>query len=127
MEGQERRTPRRVWGDAAEQLVVEHLERAGYAVRDRNVICRHGELDVVVERGSTVAFVEVRMRATDAWGDPALSVSRAKQRRVVLAALEYCQKHRLFQRDLRFDVASVVGRGRQGAVELLEHAFEAGL
>lgn len=117
---------RRKTGDQAEQLVVEHLERLGYVIRDRNVSCRRGELDIVAERGLELVFVEVRMRATDTWGDPATSVLHGKQRKVVLAAHEYCQRHRLFQRAIRFDVASVVGRGREGHVELIEDAFEAG-
>ncbi|MFZ5440522.1 MAG: YraN family protein [Myxococcota bacterium] len=120
-------TPRREVGDAAEQLVVEHLEREGWAIRDRNVICRRGELDVVAEKGPVLAFVEVRMRSTAAWGDPSMTVTRSKQRKVVLAAHEYCQRHRLFERVIRFDVASVVGRGRHGAVELIPDAFEAEL
>lgn len=116
---------RRAFGAGAEQLVVEHLERNGWRVRDRNVHCRHGELDVVAEKDGVLAFVEVRMRSTATWGDPSQSVSRAKQRRVWLAATEYCQRHGLFQRLIRFDVASVVGRGRSGHVELIEDAFEA--
>jgi putative endonuclease len=120
-------TERRARGDAAEQLVVEHLEREGYIIRDRNVICRRGELDVIAEKGELLAFVEVRMRATAAWGDPSMTVTGAKQRKVVLAAHEYCQRHRLFARVIRFDVASVVGRGREGHVELIPDAFEAGM
>jgi putative endonuclease len=116
---------RRKVGDEAEQLVVEHLEREGYVVRDRNVLCRRGELDVVAEKGSVLAFVEVRMRSTSVWGDPASTVTFAKQRKVVLAAHEYCQRHRLFDRMIRFDVASVVGRGRTGNVEHIADAFEA--
>lgn len=118
---------RRAVGDEAEQLVVEHLERTGYVVRDRNVICRHGEIDIVAEKGRVLAFVEVRMRTTDVWGDPSMTVSFSKQRKVVLSAHEYCQRHRLFARDIRFDVASVIGRGRKGAVEVIEDAFEAGM
>lgn len=118
---------RRAVGDEAEQLVVEHLEREGYVVRDRNVLCRRGELDVVAEKGGVLAFVEVRMRSTDTWGDPSMTVMGAKQRKVVLAAHEYCQRHRLFARVIRFDVASVIGRGRSGQVELITDAFEAGM
>ena len=116
---------RRVIGDEAEQLVVEHLTRHGWRVRDRNVLCRYGELDVVAERGKTLAFVEVRMRSTSLWGEPSESVLKKKQRRVVLAAAEYCQRARLFERVIRFDVASVVGRGKGGALEYIEGAFEA--
>lgn len=118
---------RRAVGDAAEQLVVEHLEREGYVIRDRNVLCRRGELDVVAEQGAVLAFVEVRMRSTAVWGDPSMTVTWAKQRKVVLAAHEYCQRHRLFARVIRFDVASVVGRGREGHVEYIVDAFEAGI
>lgn len=114
-------------GDEAEQLVVEHYEREGFIVRDRNVHCRSGELDVVVEKGDELVFVEVRMRASDVWGDPAATVSHAKQRKVILSAHEYCQRHRLFARVIRFDVASVIGRGRGGRVELIPDAFEAGV
>lgn len=120
-------TGKRRAGDEAEQLAVEHLEREGYVIRDRNVLCRRGELDVVAEKGDVLAFVEVRMRATAVWGDPSMTVTHGKQRRVVLAAHEYCQRHRLFARVIRFDVASVIGKGRAGQVEYIEDAFEAGV
>ena len=120
-------TQKRAVGDEAEQLAVEHLEREGYTIRDRNVLCRRGELDVVAEKGDVLAFVEVRMRSSAVWGDPSMTVTHAKQRKVVLAAHEYCQRHRLFARVIRFDVASVVGKGRQGHVEHIVDAFDAGL
>lgn len=118
---------RKIVGNEAEQLVVEHLEREGYAIRARNVLFRRGELDIVAEKGELVAFVEVRMRSSAAWGDPSSTVTWAKQRKVVLAAHEYCQRHRLFARVLRFDVATVVGRGRSGRVEHIVDAFDAGM
>ncbi|MDX2011969.1 MAG: YraN family protein [Myxococcaceae bacterium] len=120
------RTTKRVAGDEAEALVVEHYERCGWTVRDRNVLSRRGEVDIVAERGEQLAFVEVRMRATDVWGDPSLTVGRSKQRTVVLAALQYLQRQRLLNRAIQFDVASVVGRGRAGRVEIIPDAFDAG-
>lgn len=115
-------SPKRQAGNRAEDRVVEHLERTGFTVRDRNVLCRRGELDIVAERGTTLAFIEVRSAATGVFGDPSGTVSFRKQRKVILAATEYCQRHRLFARVIRFDVASVVG----GHVEVIEDAFEAG-
>jgi putative endonuclease len=120
------KSERRRSGDEAEQLVVEQLEREGWLIRDRNITYRLGELDVVAEKGEVLAFVEVRMRASTVWGDPSATVSRAKQRKVVLAAMQYVQQRRLHNRIIRFDVASVVGRGPDGHVELIPHAFEAG-
>lgn len=114
-------------GDEGEQLVVEYLERGGYLIRDRNVRCRRGELDIVAEKGGVLVFVEVRTRTRSVWGDPSQTVTWAKQRKVILAAFEYCQRHGLFQRVIRFDVAAVLGRGRSGAVEHFIDAFEAGV
>lgn len=103
--------------------MVEHLERAGFTIRDRNVLCRRGELDIVAERGPLLCFVEVRSRATGVWGDPSASVSWSKQRKIVWSAMEYCQKRHLFQRVIRFDVASVIGSD----VTMIEEAFDAGM
>jgi putative endonuclease len=122
----EPKTKRQV-GDEAEALVVECYERDGWVVRDRNVLSRRGEVDIVVEKGLALAFVEVRMRASATWGEPSATVGRGKQRRVVLAAMQYLQRQRLMERAIRFDVASVVGRGRNAQVELIADAFEAGV
>jgi putative endonuclease len=114
-------------GQRAEQLCAEALERRGYRVRDRNWRTREGELDIVAENEDTVCFVEVRMRTTDAWGDPSSTVSRVKQQRVIRAALRYLQRRPSGQRMIRFDVMTVVGQGKDAAVEHLPAAFDAGM
>jgi putative endonuclease len=118
---------RRAYGNAAEDAAVGHLEAQGWRVLARNWTCRYGELDVVAERGELVCFVEVRMRSTAVWGDPAHTVSFAKQRRVVKAALHYLFAHDLGERMMRFDVISVVGRGERATVEHIPGAFDAGM
>ncbi len=118
---------RREIGDEAEQSVVEHLQREGYSILARNFLCRYGELDVVAERAGIVCFVEVRMRSTAAWGDPAHTISRAKQRRVVQAALRFLFAHDLRDKMIRFDVVSIVGRGPNAALEHIPNAFDAGM
>jgi putative endonuclease len=115
-----------VSGAAAEGQVAEYLKRQGYEILDRNVTFRDGELDLVAQRGPVLAFVEVRMRSTEAFGDPSATVSWAKQRRIVRAATRYAQEHHCGDRDLRFDVASVVGTGPAARIEVFENAFEAG-
>jgi putative endonuclease len=112
-------------GNDAEDAAVRHLLGKGFAVRDRNVSCRYGELDIVAERGELLCFVEVRMREHDAFGDPMQTVMSSKQNRVVKAAMHYLQTQRL-ERDVRFDVISVVGRGPSARVEHVENAFDAG-
>ena len=118
---------RKQYGDEGEEAAVRFLEARGYRVRARNFSCRYGELDVVAEHGDTVCFVEVRMRSTAVWGDPSHTVSFAKQRRVVKAALHYLQTQRLREKMIRFDVISVVGRGERATVEHLPGAFDASM
>src|SRR5688572_11828663 len=100
---EDRRTERRAMGDAAEAAAVRYLEQRGYTVVDRNFRCPYGELDVVAEQGETLCFVEVRMRSTAAWGDPAHTVSWSKQRRVARAALHYLFRRGGPERMVRFD------------------------
>lgn len=114
-------------GDAGEVAAVAYLEKLGYRVLARNFKCRHGEVDVVAEDGEILCFVEVRTRASLTWGDPALTVMRKKQRRVVLAAMYYLQAFTRVPRMCRFDVISVVGRSAPYRLEHLPNAFDAGM
>jgi putative endonuclease len=80
-----------------------------------------GEIDLVMrEAGGTVVFVEVRKRASAAFGGAAASVSYFKQRRIVFAARHYLM--RLAQQPpCRFDVVGVEG----SRIEWLRAAFDA--
>ena len=112
---------RGAWG---EQVAAMHYRRRGYDVVDRNWRCRDGELDLVLTRGGTVVFCEVKTRASDAFGAPAEAVTARKQRRLRMLALRWLHAHPGHWRALRFDVGSVV-RGDRGRllVEVLEDAF----
>jgi putative endonuclease len=114
-------------GEHAEEQCAEYLQRAGYRVRERNWLVREGELDIVAERGELLCFVEVRMRSSAVFGDPSLTVTREKQRRVVRAALRYLQRWPAPRRMIRFDVMTVLGRGKDAVIEHLPGAFDAGM
>src|SRR5260370_37530453 len=67
------------------------------------------------------------MRSTAAWGDPSHTVSGAKQRRVVKAALRYLFVNRIVGKMIRFDVASGGGSGPDASLEYIPDAFDAGM
>ena len=118
---------RRGYGDEGEEATARLLESQGYQIRSRNFRCRYGEIDLVAEKDDTICFVEVRMRSSAIWGDPSNSVSWAKQRRVVKAALHYLLAYGVHGKMIRFDVVSVIGRGRDAVLEHLPNAFDAGM
>jgi len=121
------KTLKQIFGADAEEAAVRHLEGQGFRIRDRNFHSRQGELDVVAEKDDLLCFVEVRMRSDATWGDPSQTVSFAKQRRVVQAALRYLQVHHIADRMIRFDVVSIIGRGDAAQVEHIPGAFDAGM
>ncbi|MBI1873524.1 MAG: YraN family protein [Acidobacteria bacterium] len=109
-----------------EILACRELQRLGYAILARRYRTRFGEIDVIARDGETIAFVEVKMRATEAFGEPAAAVTPRKQRRLGLAAMDYLGRWGLEDTPCRFDVVSisVCARG-EPRVELFRAAFDA--
>jgi putative endonuclease len=85
----------------------------------RNWRCRAGELDLVVCRGQTVVFCEVKARTSDAFGLPAEAVTRAKQARIRRLAGRWLEEAKVRASEVRFDVAAILA----GEVQVLEGAF----
>ena len=52
-------------GDKGENLIAKQYRRNGYKIIARNFSCRLGELDIVAQKGNTVAVVEVKTRKND--------------------------------------------------------------
>lgn len=106
-------------GAHGERRVARRYEDAGWEVVARNWRCRDGELDLVVRRADTLAFVEVKTRTSDRFGHPAEAVTTAKQRRIRRLAARFCAETGHRAPVLRFDVAAVL----RGRTELYEGCF----
>lgn len=106
-------------GKAAEDRAREFLAAKGYRFLDANYRTPQGELDLVMERGDAVVFVEVKARGSEAYGRPYETVTRAKQEKLARAAMSYVKLRNLAGRPLRFDIVSLGPSG----LEHLENAF----
>ena len=91
----------------------------GYEVVERNWRCKTGELDLILRRGRTFVFCEVKTRSSDAFGAPVEAVTRTKQVRLRHLAARWLEDAPMRPIDIRFDVASVLA----GEIEVLEGAF----
>ena len=111
-------------GRAAEQHAADHLERQGFEIIDRNWRNRWCELDIVATHGSIVHFVEVKYRASAAFGLPAEYINYDKSRRLIRAALAWNQAHR-HAGAYQIDIISLTGDLDRPAVELLPNAVSA--
>ena len=110
------RTARGRWG---EDQAARWYRGHGYEILARNWRTKGGELDLVVRCGHIVAFVEVKTRATDAYGDPALAVTSRKQTRLRRLAASWLAATGHHGVEVRFDVVSVLGVH----VRVIEAAF----
>ncbi|MDD2545258.1 MAG: YraN family protein [Burkholderiaceae bacterium] len=112
-------------GNAAEDQALAHLQAAGLRLLERNYRTPGrggGEIDLVMRaRDGTLVFVEVRSRASAAFGGAGASIGSTKQGRIVFAARHYLMRFASLP-PCRFDVVLVDG-GQ--ACQWLQAAFDA--
>lgn len=92
------------WGEIE---AIKLLKENGLEVIEANWTFLHLEIDIVAKDGNTLVIVEVKTRSTDAYGDPEMFVSRAKQKKLIRAANWYLQNKKL-NNEVRFDVVGIV-------------------
>jgi len=118
-------------GDAAEDMALDHLQKQGLWLVQRNFRTPGrggGEVDLIMrEADGTLVFVEVRQRASAARGGAAGSITPLKQRRIVLAARHFLLRLGS-EPPCRFDVVLIDGRVDDvpsPAIRWLRAAFDA--
>ena len=89
-------------GIDAETLAARWLEARGLRLVGRNHHSRFGEIDLIMNDGATLVFVEVRLRRSRAFGGAAASINYRKQQKLILAARHYLGRLRHEPR-CRFD------------------------
>lgn len=94
-------------GRQGEEIAAEFLAGRGYRLIQRNWHTQAGELDLIMEQGDTLIFVEVRTRRGKNFGSPEESVTPAKQARLIDLAQTYLQEANIFSRPWRIDVVGV--------------------
>ena len=114
---------RQEFGKEGENVAVRELERLGYEILARRYRTRYGEIDIVASDAGTIAFVEVKTRATGEFGTAAEAVTAAKQRRLASMATDYLARHQLTNRPCRFDVVAIDGVGDAMQITVYRYAF----
>jgi putative endonuclease len=115
--------PSRPSGAEAEDLACAWLQARGLRLRERNYRSRRGEIDLIMQDGEQLVFVEVRYRASSRYGSAAESVTAAKQTRLISAASQYLQSQR-GALACRFDVLALSGpKGEH--IDWIRDAFQA--
>jgi putative endonuclease len=96
-------------GQSAEAVAQSYLQGQGLRPVARNWRCRFGEIDLIMQDGETLVFVEVRLRNRSDFGGALASVTPAKQHRLLAAARLYLGQMTTLP-PCRFDVVAIDAR-----------------
>ena len=113
-------------GTLGEKLAWEYLlaEYPNLNLLERNFTCKLGEIDLVVEHGKELIFVEVKTRRNLNYGFPYEAVTRVKSARIRRIAEYYMMLHHREEYQARFDVVAVyLGNGSESPQ--FEHLMDA--
>ena len=113
-------------GAIAEQYAQEYLQRQGLILLKNNYNCRFGEIDLIMQHGEEIVFVEVRYRNSTAYGGGAASVTYHKQCKLIRTATHYLLSTRSYDKiPCRFDVIAIGHTQKQlFTVEWIPDAFQ---
>lgn len=106
-------------GRLGESTAKEYLEKKGYKILERNYRTRYAEIDLVVQHGDSLVFVEVRTKTGDRFGTPEESLTPWKKERLRRNAAAYVAKAN-WTGPYRLDAVCIVLKPDQ-SIERLAH------
>jgi putative endonuclease len=116
-------TANRQVGQWGEDAALAYLRGFGYSLLERNFRCRSGEVDLIMQDGREIVFVEVKTRRSLRYGAPQEAVGWSKQQKVRTLAQYYLQKNGLSDIDTRFDVVAIMLSAGGHSIEHLQGVF----
>lgn len=110
------------FGKEGEQIAVDFLLKNGYIIRYRNYRYLKAEIDIIAEKDSILAIVEVRSRSSDFIENIAETITPKKIKLLVMAADHYVTEGN-FNVEVRFDIITILKSKHRFKLEHLENAF----
>lgn len=111
-------------GRGVEDAVRSYLIGAGLKFVAANYVCVGGEIDLIMQDGDNLVFVEVRYRQDDDYGGAVASVTKSKQHKIIHTAKMYLQENDLWDKvPCRFDVVVMQNAGENQEICWLKDAF----
>ncbi len=110
-------------GDRSELYAANFLKQKGYKLIDKNYRYKRGEIDLIMQHGKTLVFVEVKSRKSVKFGYPEEFVDGKKENLIKDVADFYTYENE-WNGMIRFDIVSII-HDKDGVkeVEHFEDAF----
>ncbi len=114
---------RQALGLLGERIAARYLLRAGWSFVAHRFRSGHRDLDLVMQRGELIAFVEVKARRGEEFGGPVHAVHYRKRRELSRSAMVWVDRFGSRQLSYRFDVVGILINGHNVRVTHVEDAF----
>jgi putative endonuclease len=109
-------------GKLGEELAVDFLQKNGYSILETNWTFQKAEIDIIAQKNTVLAVVEVKTRSSIEFGLPQDFVKPKKIQLLVKAINEY-----IISKDLdveaRFDIIAINKEEKDYKIEHIEDAF----
>ena len=115
---------RQKYGKKSESIAAGYLKKQGYKIIELNYRTKLGEIDIIAKEKGTLAFIEVKARRSDQFGNPKWAVTPKKQKKISMVALQYLKTTGQSNVKARFDVVSIISSHDNPSIEIVKNAFE---
>ena len=109
-------------GKLGEGKAVEFLQEKGYEILETNWIFDKAEIDIIAQKGTVLAVVEVKTRSSIDYGLPQDFVKPKKIQLLLKAINEYVLSNDL-EVEVRFDIIAIHIENSNLVIEHIEEAF----
>ena len=109
-------------GKFGEELAVDFLEKNGYEILETNWFFDKAEVDIIAQKETILAVVEVKTRSSLEFGLPQEFVKPKKIQLLVKAINEYVTQNDL-DVEVRFDIIAIHKENNEFVLEHIEEAF----
>ena len=109
-------------GKLGEEMAVEFLQKDGYAILETNWTFQKAEIDIIAQKGNTLAIIEVKTRSSLEFGLPQDFV-KPKKIQLLTKAVDAYVTARDLDVEVRFDIIAIHKEGKSFVIEHLIDAF----
>lgn len=97
-------------GKKYENMAVHYLKTQKYKILGRNFSCPTGEIDIIALDPETkyIVFIEVKYRATNAFGRPIEAITSAKIDKIYTTSQVYLKLKGWLNKNIRFDAIEII-------------------
>jgi putative endonuclease len=82
-------------GLESEKLAALYLQSKGYQLLSKNFRIRGGEIDLIMQKGGILTFVEVKARSQNQFGSALESITRQKKRLLLRSIATYLVQNKV--------------------------------